>query len=105
LLDLLGVHSHREVARARFRTTAAMQVQTELQGRRPPSGYMLVDAGPHPSRVHASWGRRLHRLEPDPDTAPHVQWIFELYLSRTPVEDLRTVTSFSRTSHWTPACP
>jgi DNA invertase Pin-like site-specific DNA recombinase len=80
LLDLLGVHSYREVARARYRTTAAMGAQAELQGRhlggRPPYGYMLVDAGPHPNRVHASWGRRLHRLEPDPATAPHVRWIF-----------------------------
>jgi site-specific DNA recombinase len=25
---------------------------------------------------HARWGRRLHRLEPDPATAPHVRWIF-----------------------------
>ncbi|MFY1671298.1 recombinase family protein [Plantactinospora sp. WMMB334] len=26
--------------------------------------------------AHARWGRRLHRLAPDPVTAPHVQWIF-----------------------------
>ena len=80
LLDLLGVRSHREISRARYRTTAAMRAQVELQGRhqggRPPYGYHLVDAGPHPNRAHANWGRRLHRLEPDPATAPHVQWIF-----------------------------
>jgi hypothetical protein len=77
LLDLLGVHSQREVSRARHRTTAAMRAQAELQGRhlggRPPYGYRLVDAGPHPNRAHAAWGRRLHRLEPDPTTAPHVR--------------------------------
>ncbi len=80
LLDLLGVRSQREIARVRYRTTAAMRAQVELQGRhlggRPPYGYRLVDAGPHPNRAHAEWGRRLRRLEPDPSTAPHVQWIF-----------------------------
>ncbi|MGY3521006.1 recombinase family protein [Micromonospora sp. PTRAS2] len=95
LLDLLGVHSQREVSRARHRTTAAMRAQTELHGRhlggRPPYGYQLVDAGPHPNRAHAAWGRRLHRLEPDPATAPHVRWIFEQRLSG------RSVASIART--------
>jgi site-specific DNA recombinase len=75
-----GARSRREVVRARFRTTAAMTVQAREQGRylggRPPYGYRLVDAGPHPNRAHAAWGRRLHRLDPDPVTAPQVQWIF-----------------------------
>jgi site-specific DNA recombinase len=79
LLDLLGVRSLREVSRARYRVIAAMRAQTELQGRhlggRPPYGYRLVDAGPHPNRADARWGRRLHRLEPDLATAPHVRWI------------------------------
>ena len=56
-----------------------------MQGRhlggRPPYGYRLVDAGPHPNRAHAGWGRRLHRLDPDPVTAPHVRWIFEQRLA------------------------
>jgi site-specific DNA recombinase len=80
LTDLLGVRSYREISRARYRTTAAMRAQAELQGRhlggRPPYGYLLADAGPHPNRAHATWGRRLRRLEPDPATAPHVRWIF-----------------------------
>jgi site-specific DNA recombinase len=46
-------------------------------GGRPPYGYRLVDAGPHPNAVHAEWGRRLRRLEPDPTTAPPVRWIFQ----------------------------
>ncbi|WP_373873928.1 recombinase family protein [Virgisporangium ochraceum] len=62
-----------------------MRVQAEVQGRhlggRPPYGYRLVDAGPHPNRVHAGRGRRLHRLDPDPVTAPHVRWIFEQRLA------------------------
>jgi len=64
----------------RIRVRAAMAAQAQEQGRylggRPPYGYRLADAGPHPNREHASWGRRAHRLEPDPQTAPVVQWIF-----------------------------
>ncbi|MCT2277883.1 MULTISPECIES: recombinase family protein [Micromonospora] len=80
LLALLGVHSKREVQRSRFRAKAAMRAQVIEQGRhlggRPPYGYRLVAAGPHPNRAHAKWGRVAHRLEPDPATAPHVQWMF-----------------------------
>ena len=57
-----------------------MATQTREQGRylggRPPYGYRLADAGPHPNKAHAAWGRRAHRLEPDPVTAPAVRWIF-----------------------------
>ena len=59
---------------------AAMTAQTVEQGRflggRPPYGYRLVDAGPHPNRAHAAWGRRRQRLDPDPVTARYVRWIF-----------------------------
>jgi site-specific DNA recombinase len=58
LIDLLGAQSHREIARSRYRTTAAMRAQARRQGRhlggRPPYGYQLVDAGPHPNTAHAS---------------------------------------------------
>jgi len=57
-----------------------MAAQTREQGRylggRPPYGYRLGDAGPHPNKAHAAWGRRAHRLEPDPATAPVVAWMF-----------------------------
>jgi DNA invertase Pin-like site-specific DNA recombinase len=80
LMMLLGTQSKREVLRSRHRVLAAMQAQVREQGRyqggRPPYGYRLIDAGPHPNAEHARWGRRLHRLEPDPATAPHVRWIF-----------------------------
>jgi site-specific DNA recombinase len=80
LVMLLGAQSKREVLRSRFRVLGAMQAQTLEQGRylggRPPYGYRLADAGPHPNAAHARWGRRLRRLEPDPATASHVQWIF-----------------------------
>jgi hypothetical protein len=57
-----------------------MAAQIREQGRylvgRPPYGYRLADAGPHPNKAHAAWGRRAHRLEPDPVTAPMVRWMF-----------------------------
>jgi site-specific DNA recombinase len=57
-----------------------MAVQVREQGRylggRPPYGYRLGDAGPHPNKAHAAWGRRARRLEPDPETAHFVRWIF-----------------------------
>jgi hypothetical protein len=30
----------------------------------------------HIRKAHAAWGRRAHRLEPHPDTAPVVAWMF-----------------------------
>jgi hypothetical protein len=80
LMVLLGVQSKREITRTRMRVMSAMAAQVRAQGRyqggRPPYGYRLADAGPHPNRAHAAWGRRAHRLEPDPQTAPIVQWMF-----------------------------
>ncbi|WP_433177441.1 recombinase family protein [Actinoallomurus sp. CA-150999] len=80
LMTSLGVQSKREITRTRIRVTTAMATQAREQGRylggRPPYGYQLVDAGPHPNRAHAAWGRRAHRLELDPETAPIVKWIF-----------------------------
>ena len=76
----LGLSSKREITRTRIRVRTAMAVQTREQGRylggRPPYGYRLADAGPHPNKAHAAWGRRAHRLDPDPATAPTVRWIF-----------------------------
>src|ERR1022692_1526421 len=76
----LGLSSKREITRTRIRVRTAMATQTREQGRylggRPPYGYRLADAGPHPNKAHAAWGRRAHRLEPDPATAPVVAWMF-----------------------------
>jgi len=76
----LGLSSKREITRTRIRVRTAIAAQTREQGRylggRPPYGYRLADAGPHPNRAHAAWGRRAHRLEPDPVTAPVVRWMF-----------------------------
>ena len=79
-MTVLGLSSKREVARTSIRVRTAMAVQAREQGRylggRPPFGYRLGDAGPHPNKAHAAWGRRAHRLEPDPQTAHVVRWIF-----------------------------
>ena len=50
-------------------------------GGRPPYGYRLVDAGPHPNPGRAASGQRAHRLVPDQDTATVVLRIFELYVA------------------------
>ena len=80
LMLALGLQSKREITRTRIRVRTAMATQTREQGRylggRPPYGYRLGDAGPHPNKAHAAWGRRAHRLEPDPATAPVVAWMF-----------------------------
>jgi hypothetical protein len=79
-MTVLGLSSKREITRTSIRVRTAMAAQTREQGRylggRPPYGYRLADAGPHPNKAHAAWGRRAHRLEPDPATAPVVRWIF-----------------------------
>jgi site-specific DNA recombinase len=79
-MTMLGLSSKREVTRASIRVRTAMAAQTQDQGRylggRPPYGYRLADAGPHPNKAHAAWGRRAHRLDPDPQTAHVVRWMF-----------------------------
>jgi DNA invertase Pin-like site-specific DNA recombinase len=81
----LGLQSKREITRTRIRVRTAMAAQTREQGRylggRPPYGYRLADAGPHPNKAHAAWGRRAHRLEPDSETAPIVGWMFNQRLA------------------------
>jgi hypothetical protein len=54
----LGLSSKREITRIRVRVRTAMAAQTLEQGRylggRPPYGYRLADAGPHPNEAHAA---------------------------------------------------
>ena len=80
LMLALGLQSKREITRTRIRVRTAMATQTREQGRylggRPPHGYRLADAGPHPNKAHTAWGRRAHRLEPDPETVHVVTWMF-----------------------------
>ena len=55
----LGLSFKREITRTRIRVRTAMAAQTREQGRylggRPPYGYRLGDAGPHPNKAHTAW--------------------------------------------------
>src|SRR5205085_1076577 len=57
------------------------RMEGRFLGGRPPYGYLLVDAGPHPNPAKAADGKRLHRLELDPEAAPVVRRIFALFLA------------------------
>jgi site-specific DNA recombinase len=57
-----------------MRVQARDQAATSAAGLRTGTG--SVDASPRPNGAHAAWGRRLHRLDPDPATADTVRWIF-----------------------------
>ncbi|WP_078857168.1 recombinase family protein [Streptomyces sp. NBRC 109706] len=83
VMSVFGGMSKGERTRIKIRVRTAMSAQTKLEGRflggRPPYGYRLADAGAHPNPTKAADGRRLHRLEPDKDTAAVVQRIFVHY--------------------------
>lgn len=84
VMTLFGGMSKGERSRIRTRVRNAMAAQAATEGRflggRPPYGYRLADAGEHPNPGKAALGARLHRLEPDPATAPVVARIFEEYV-------------------------
>jgi site-specific DNA recombinase len=83
VMTLFGGMSKGERARIQMRVRAAMsalaQDTARYLGGRPPYGYRLVDAGPHPNLAKANLGQRLRRLEPDPATAPSVERIYRMY--------------------------
>jgi len=83
VMSLYGGMSKGERSRIKIRVRAAMAAQARTEGRflggRPPYGYRLADAGPHPNPGKAGGGQRLHRLEPDPETAAIVARIFAAY--------------------------
>ncbi|GGM73753.1 putative recombinase [Longimycelium tulufanense] len=85
VMSVFAGMSKGERNRIKLRVRTAMAAQAELEGRflggRPPYGYRLVDAGPHPNPAKAAEGRRLQRLAPDPITAPVVERIFAEYVS------------------------
>jgi site-specific DNA recombinase len=85
VMSLYGGMSKGERNRIKIRVRSAMAAQAAMEGRylggRPPYGYRLVDAGPHPNPSKAADGKRLHKLEPDPLTAPVVQRIYAEYLA------------------------
>jgi site-specific DNA recombinase len=83
LLGMLGGTSKQERTLVRTRVREGMTVLARdgdrHLGGRPPYGYLLADAGEHPNPKKRALGQRLHRLEPDPVTAPVVQRIFALF--------------------------
>ncbi|MGH9158137.1 MAG: recombinase family protein [Acidimicrobiales bacterium] len=84
VMCLYGGMSKGERSRIKTRVRAAMAAQAAIEGRflggRPPYGYTLADAGPHPNPGKALDGKRLHRLVPDPEAAPVVQRIFAEFI-------------------------
>jgi DNA invertase Pin-like site-specific DNA recombinase len=83
VMSLYGGMSKGERMRIKTRVRAAMASQAAIEGRflggRPPYGYLLIDAGPHPNPAKSAIGQRLRRLAPDPPAAPVVQRIFAEY--------------------------
>ena len=90
IMNLYGGMGKGERNRIKTRVRTAMNAQVALDGRyqggRPPYGYRLADAGPHPNPAKAADGRRLHVLEPHPDYAPIVKRIFSDYLDGTGIK-------------------
>ena len=85
VMAMYGGMSKGERNRIKIRVRTAMASQAAAQGRflggRPPYGYRLADAGPHPNPGKAAAGQRCHRLEVDADTAPVVRRIFAEFLT------------------------
>lgn len=85
VMSVFGGMSKGERNRIKIRVRTAMSAQAQMEGRflggRPPYGYRLGDAGPHPNPAKAADGRRLHRLELDPVAAPVVARIFAEFLT------------------------
>jgi DNA invertase Pin-like site-specific DNA recombinase len=73
IMSVFGGMSKGERNRIKLRVRAAMAAQAAIEGRflggRPPYGYRIADAGPHPNPAKAADGKRLYKLEPDPETA------------------------------------
>ncbi|MFC6066557.1 recombinase family protein [Streptomyces ochraceiscleroticus] len=84
VMSVFGGMSKGERNRIKVRVRAAMasqaQIESRFLGERPPYGYRIADADPHPNPAKAADAKRLHRLEPDPATAPIVRRIFAEYL-------------------------
>jgi site-specific DNA recombinase len=84
VMSLYGGMSKGERNRIKTRVRSSMAAQAGVEGRflggRPPYGYALADAGPHPNPSKAAIGQRLHVLAPDPLASPVVQRIFDEFV-------------------------
>jgi site-specific DNA recombinase len=94
VMNLFGGMSKGERARIKMRVRTAMAAQVAIEGRfqggRPPYGYKIADAGPHPNPGKAAIGQRLHKLEPDLIAAPIVRRIYEEYLTGAGLQAIAT---------------
>lgn len=94
IMNLYGGMGKGERSRIKTRVRTAMSSQVMLdgkyQGGRPPYGYRLADAGPHPNPAKAADGRRLHVLELHPDYAPVVRRIFADFLAGQGIKAIAT---------------
>jgi site-specific DNA recombinase len=85
IMSVFGGVSKGERNRIKVRVRAAMSTQAQIEGRflggRPPYGYLLIDAGPHPNPAKAADGKRLHVLGIDEPAAAVVRRIFAEFLT------------------------
>jgi site-specific DNA recombinase len=85
IMSTFGSLSKGERNRIKIRVRAAMAAQAQTEGRylggRPPYGYLLIDAGPHPNPAKAADGKRLYVLARDESAALVVVRIFEEFLA------------------------
>jgi site-specific DNA recombinase len=85
IMSVFGGVSKGERNRIKIRVRTAMAAQAQLEGRflggRPPYGYKLRDAGPHPNPAKAADGKRLHALAIDEPAAAVVERIFAMFLA------------------------
>ncbi len=85
VMSVFGGMSKGERNRIKIRVRAAMAAQAKDEGRflggRPPYGYLLADAGPHPNPAKAADGKWMHKLDLDPEAAPVVRRIFGEFIA------------------------
>ena len=85
IMSVFGGVSKGERNRIKIRVRTAMAAQAQLEGRflggRPPYGYRLIDAGPHPNPAKAADGKRLHVLAIDEPAAAVVERIFAEFIA------------------------
>jgi site-specific DNA recombinase len=85
VMSVFGGMSKGERNRVKIRVHTAMAAQAQGEGRflggRPPYGYLIVDAGPHPNPAKAADGKRLHKLEIDPEAMPVAVRIFAEFIA------------------------
>jgi site-specific DNA recombinase len=85
VMSVFGGMSKGERNRVKIRVRTAMAAQAQIEGRflggRPPYGYLIVDAGPHPNPAKSADGKRMHKLDLDPETAWVVGRIFTEFIA------------------------